>query len=550
MDKETFRKYGYEIVDWIADYFENVRQYPVRSTAGPGDVKSQLPLHPPEEGEDMSAIWKDFNNIILPGMTHWQHPGWFAYFPANNSPASVLGEMLTAGLGAQCMSWETSPAATELEEVVMDWLRQMIGLPEGFRGVIQDTASTATLTALLTAREVATDFNCNEKGLYRHQGNSEIRTSSHNAGNGPGEETETAHYRHKEIHDEQQGQSPTQQDHSLTEHSQTPIQQIPAQQDHSLTEHSQSGRPGSGRVLRVYASSEAHSSIEKGVKIAGYGRENLCYVETDEKYAMDPARLEQAIVKDLESGFKPACVIATIGTTSSTAVDPLPEIGRICRKYSLWLHVDAAMAGTAAIIEEKRDMLKGAEFIDSLVFNPHKWMLTNFDCSAYFVRNPDHLIRTMSINPEYLKTSRDEQVNNYRDWGIQLGRRFRALKLWFVIRHYGVNGLKEMVRNHISLAQWFAGCINDSPGFELMAPVSASLVCFRWNDGRTPEKELDHINRLLLAKINETGEIYLTHTTLSGRYTLRLSVGQRTTQKADVERAWEIIRSSAKEARG
>jgi aromatic-L-amino-acid/L-tryptophan decarboxylase len=494
MDKETFRKYGHEFVDWIADYFENVRQYPVRSTASPGAVKSQLPVHPPEEGEDMSAIWKDFNNIILPGMTHWQHPGWFAYFPANNSPASVLGEMLTAGLGAQCMSWQTSPAATELEEVVMDWLRQMIGLPDGMKGVIQDTASTATLTALLTAREVATGFSCNEKGLYRHEEN--------NA--------------------EGQSQSPLGQRHGE--------------------------RYGTGRTLRVYASSEAHSSIEKGVKIAGYGRENLCYIETDEKYAMKPGKLEQAIVKDIESGFKPACVIATIGTTSSTAIDPLLEIGLICRKYSLWLHVDAAMAGTAAIVEEKRDMLKGAEFIDSLIFNPHKWMLTNFDCSAYFVRNPEHLIRTMSINPEYLKTGRDEQVNNYRDWGIQLGRRFRALKLWFVIRHYGVNGLKRMIRNHISYAQWFAGCVNDSSGFELMAPVSASLVCFRWNNNRTPDKELDRINRLLLAKINETGEIYLTHTILSGHYTIRLSIGQRTTTKADIERAWEIIRSSANEA--
>jgi len=518
MDKETFRKYGYEFVDWIADYFENVRQYPVRSTASPGDVKSQLPVHPPEEGEDMSAIWKDFNKIILPGMTHWQHPGWFAYFPANNSPASVLGEMLTAGLGAQCMSWETSPAATELEEVVMDWLRQMIGLPEGFRGVIQDTASTATLTALLTAREVATGFSCNEKGLYRYQGNSEIRTPRPGAENVPGEETATGHYQKEENHHELQGQFPAEQSHGE--------------------------RPGAGRVLRVYASSEAHSSIEKGVKIAGYGRENLCYIPTDENYAMRADNLEQAIKKDLEAGLKPACVIATIGTTSSTAVDPLPEIGRICRKYSLWLHVDAAMAGTAAILEEKRDMLKGAEFIDSLVFNPHKWMLTNFDCSAYFVSNPEHLIRTMSINPEYLKTSRDKQVNNYRDWGIQLGRRFRALKLWFVIRQYGVNGLKEMVRNHISMAQWFAGRVNDSRGFELMAPVNASLVCFRWNDGKTADKELDSINRLLLAKINESGEVYLTHTTLSGRYTLRLSVGQRTTEKADVERAWEIIKAA------
>ena len=490
MDNETFRKYGYEMVDWIAGYFENVRQYPVRSTVNPGDIKSRLPKQPPAESDDMSAIWKDFHDIILPGITHWQHPGWFAYFPANNSPASVLGELLTAGIGAQCMSWETSPAATELEEVVTDWLRQMTGLPEEMKGVLQDTASTATLTALLTAREVATGFSVNEKGLVGVPGSIDKGLDYTEAG--------------------------------------------------KLT-----GNKDTGRTLRVYASSEAHSSIEKGVKIAGYGRENLCYIETDENYAMRADKLREAIMEDLMAGFKPACVVATIGTTSSTAIDPLPEIGHICREYGIWLHVDAAMAGTAAILEEKRDLMKGAEFIDSLVFNPHKWMFTNFDCSAYFVRNPSHLVNTMSISPEYLRTSRDAQVNNYRDWGIQLGRRFRALKLWFVIRQYGVNGLKEIVREHIRLAQWFAGRISEADDFELMAPVSTNLVCFRWNDRNTGEKELDRINRQLLVKINESGGVYLTHTVLSGKYTIRMSIGQRTTVKADVERAWEIIRAAA-----
>ena len=465
MDKETFRKYGYEIVDWIADYLENTSQYPVKPAVSPGEIKAKLPEEPPAESEDMQAIWQDFHEIILPGITHWQHPGWFAYFPANNSPPSVLGELLTAGIGAQCMSWETSPAATELEEVVTDWLRQMIGLPEGMKGVIQDTASTATLTALLTAREVATGFKSNEDGM----------------------------------------------------------------------------KP----VLRVYASSEAHSSIEKGVKLAGYGRDNLRYIDTDENYAMKPEKLDEAISGDLEAGFRPACVIATIGTTSSTAIDPLPEIGRVCRKHGVWLHVDAAMVGTAAILEEKRELLAGSGYVDSLVFNPHKWMLTNFDCSAYFVSNPSHLINTMSISPEYLRTSKDAQVNNYRDWGIQLGRRFRALKLWFVIRSYGVRGLQDMVRNHISMARWFAGKVIESGNFELLAPVSASLVCFRWNDGKTPETELDKINRQLLARINESGEVYLTHTLLSDRYTLRISVGQRTTTRADVEKAWKIIKAAA-----
>ncbi len=504
MDKETFRKYGYEIVDWIADYLENVRQYPVKPALSPGDIKAKLPNQPPAESEDMKTIWQDFHHIILPGITHWQHPGWFAYFPANNSPASVLGELLTAGIGAQCMSWETSPAATELEEVVTDWLRQMIGLPEGMKGVIQDTASTATLTALLTAREVATGFKSNENGLGVKTADEECSRSV--GGN---------------------GQSPD---------------------GRSGKGRSGAHGPGcgiTGHILMVYASSEAHSSIEKGVKLAGYGRKNLRYIETDDNYAMRPEKLEEAIAGDLEAGFKPACVIATIGTTSSTAIDPLPEIGRVCRKYGVWLHVDAAMAGTAAILEEKHELLAGSENVDSLVFNPHKWMLTNFDCSAYFVSNPSHLINTMSISPEYLRTSKDAQVNNYRDWGIQLGRRFRALKLWFVIRSYGVEGLKKMVRYHISLAQWFAGKVREAKNFELLAPVSASLVCFRWNDGTTEETELDKINRELLERINGSGEIYLTHTLLSGRYTLRMSVGQRTTAEADVEKAWEIIKAAA-----
>ncbi len=498
MDKNTFRKHGHEIVDWIADYFESVRHYPVRSRARPGDIMSKLPKEPPAGGEEMEVILKDFRDIILPGMTHWQHPGWFAYFPANNSPASVLGEMLTAGLGAQCMSWETSPAATELEEVVTDWLRQMTGLPAGMKGVIQDTASTATLTALLTAREVSTGYSCNETGLY---GFPESREEQE-AGTGKATPTGTGN---------------------------------------------RSGEgTAEGPALRVYASAEAHSSIEKGVRMAGFGRRNLIYIETDENYAMRPDKLEEAIKNDIERGFSPACVIATVGTTSSTAIDPVDEIGAVCKKHGVWLHVDAAMAGTAAILEEKRDLMKGAEYVDSLVFNPHKWMMTNFDCSAYFVRDPALLIKAMSINPEYLKTSKDAQVNNYRDWGIQLGRRFRALKLWFVIRHYGVEGLKEIVRSHIEMARWFASQVSGSDRFELLAPVTTSLVCFRWNDGNTPGKDLDHINRELLKLINETGEVFLTHTLLSGRYTIRLSVGQRTTTMADVERAWEIINQNIK----
>ena len=465
MDEETFREFGHEMVDWIADYFSGVEEYEVKSQVEPGEIKEKLPLSPPEEGEDMEEIWQDFKDIILPGITHWQHPGWFAYFPANNSPASVLGELMSAGLGIQGMVWATSPAAEELEERVMEWLRDMLGLPSGFRGVIQDTASTATLTALLTAREKATDFRSNRSGV-------------------PGD-------------------------------------------------------------LRVYASDQTHSSIEKGVRLAGYGSENLVSVETDEEYALIPEKLQAAIDRDREAGRKPVCAVATAGTTSSTAMDPLEEIGRICREEDIWFHVDAAFAGTAAILPEKRDLIEGVEYVDSFVFNPHKWMLTNFDCSAYFVRDPEALIRTMSMDPEYLRTAHDDEVNNYRNWGIQLGRRFRALKLWFVLRDYGQQGIKEMIRKHIDLAHSFKDRIEEDPRFELMAPVPVSLVCFRWNDGSKDEDELNSINRRLLEEINSSGEIYLTHTELDGSYTLRLVVGQRSTEAKHVERAWQIIDEAA-----
>lgn len=464
MDKDSFRKFGYRFVDWVADYFEGVEKYPVCSPLSPGGVKNRLPGSPPLHPEPMDKVFQDFESIILPGVTHWQHPGWFAYFPANNSPASVLAELLTAGIGAQCMVWQTSPAAAELEELVLDWLRQMLGLPEGMAGVIQDTASTATLCALLTARERATGFQSNEKGVRE--------------------------------------------------------------------------------PLIVYSSDQAHSSIEKGVKIAGFGMENLRLISTDDSFAMIPEKLEEAILKDRRNGLRPACVVATIGTTSSTAIDPLPEVGKICQKYGLWLHVDAAFAGSAAILPEKRWILDGARFMDSFVFNPHKWLFTNFDCSAYYVQDPEALVRTFEIHPEYLKTGVDAQVKNFRDWGIQLGRRFRALKLWFVIRTYGVEGLQGILREHLRLAQLFKSWVEEDPRFELMAPVPFSLVCFRLNDGRA-EVELTELNRELLARVNESGRVFLTHTTLRDHYVLRMAIGQRTTQERHVRQAWEIIQREA-----
>jgi aromatic-L-amino-acid decarboxylase len=467
MDTDTFRKHGHEFIDWVADYFENIEQYQVKPDVKPGDILLQLPQAPPERGEPMDRIFSDFKDIIMPGMTHWQHPGWMAYFPANNSPASVLAEILTAGLGAQCMSWQTSPAATELEEKVMDWLRQMICLPEHFVGVIQDTASTATLAALISAREKVTGLQSNKQGI--------------------------------------------------------------------------------DKTMRVYASTEAHSSIEKAVKIAGLGSENLRLIATDKAFAMQPDALKRAIEEDIASGFLPTCVVAAIGSTSSMAMDPVDEIARVCKEHDLWLHVDAAFAGTAAIVPELRDFMKGTEQADSLVFNPHKWMLTNFDCSAYFVKDPAMLVQAFEIRPEYLKTAADNQVKNYRDWGIQLGRRFRALKLWFVIRSYGVEGIQKMVREHVRLAAMFAKWLEQDSRFEIMAPVQLSLVCFRLNPGGVDEEQLNKLNQLFLARINTATDVFMTHTTLKGKYTLRLAIGSRTTTEMHVERAWKIIIQAADE---
>ncbi len=465
-DKKLFREFGYKFVDWVSDYLSDLENFPVRSQVQPGDIRGKLPQGPPNQGEAMEGIFDDFEKIILPGITHWQHPSWFAYFPANNSPPSILAELLTAGIGAQCMIWQTSPAAAELEEVVLEWLRQMLGLPEGMAGVIQDTASTATLVALLTAREKATNYEANQEGLKK--------------------------------------------------------------------------------PLVVYASEEAHSSVEKGVKIAGYGRENLHTIPTDESFAMIPSKLEDAVKEDKKKGLQPACVVATLGTTSSAAVDPLAPIGEICRRHGLWLHVDAAYAGTAAILPEKRWIIEGAENVDSFVFNPHKWMLTNFDCSAYFVKDPGALIRTFEIHPEYLKTGIDAQVKNFRDWGIPLGRRFRALKLWFVVRSYGVEGLQKIVGEHIRLAQMFKGWVEEHDAFELMAPVDFSLVCFRLNDGRG-EEPLNDLNKQLLESLNQTGKVFLTHTSLRGKYVLRMAIAARTTQERHVREAWELIASKAAE---
>ncbi|RPH37767.1 aspartate aminotransferase family protein [bacterium] len=469
MKNDEFRKHAHELVDWMADYMEHVESYAVKPTTKPREIIHQLPGHPPATGEPFAAIFEDFRETIVPGMTHWQNPSFFAYFPANTSGPSILAEMLTATLGAQCMSWATSPAATELEERVMEWLGEMIGLPAGFTGVIQDTASTATLCSILTAREAKSDYAINSRGF------------------------------------------------------------------------------STDRRFTVYCSSEAHSSVEKAVKIAGIGKDQLRKIPVDTAYAMIPEALEEAIGADIAAGCTPLCVVAAIGTTGSTAIDPLRAIGAICRKHGVWLHVDAAFAGTALVLPEFRWMIEGMEAVDTFVFNPHKWMFTNFDCSAYFVKDRGALIRTFEILPEYLKTSEGERVNNYRDWGIQLGRRFRALKLWFVIRSFGVAGIQQKVRCHIELAQGLAGKIRAAGDFELLAPVPLNTICFRYRPRRIAnEDELNRLNAELMERLNKTGKIFLTHTKLNGRFALRFVGAQTNVEERHVQEAWEMIQRTAR----
>jgi len=466
MQPEEFRRWGHAVVDWIADYQQRVAALPVLSTVQPGQVRATLPPEPPRQAEPFDAILADIDKLILPGLTHWQSPNFFAFFPANNSGPSILGELLAAGLGVQGMLWATSPACTELETHVLDWLADMLALPARFKsagaggGVIQDAASSAVLCALLAARERATGFRSNEHGL-------------------------------------------------------------------------------DGRLV-AYTSTQAHSSVEKAVKIAGLGRANLRQIEVDDRFAMHADLLAQQIARDLEAGLKPCFVSATVGTTSSNGMDPLPEIGRICREHGLWLHVDGAMCGTAALCPEFRHVHKGLELADSYAFNPHKWMFTNFDCDCFYVADRAALIRTLSVLPEYLRNKATESgaVIDYRDWQVPLGRRFRALKLWFVIRHYGIEGLQYHVRRHVQLAQEFAGWVAASREFRLSVPPPLNLVCFAHVGG-------DDFNRRLLERVNQTGRVYLSHTVLRGRYTLRLCVGQTHTEAEHVREAWELLQSAA-----
>ncbi len=464
MDLEIFREQAHQLVDWIADYLSGIEKLPIKPQLKPGDIYDQVAAVPPKSGQDFDLIWSDFKDKILPGVVHWQHPGFMAFFPANSSPPSVLAEMLTAALANQCMMWETSPAATELEQKMMEWLSKMLDLPTAFTGVIQDTASTATLCALLTAREQVSGWTINQKGF------------------------ENKH-------------------------------------------------------MRIYASDETHSSIEKGVKIAGFGADNLIQIPTDEKFRLDASSLEKQIVRDKGQGLIPTCVVATLGTTGVTAIDCLESIAQVCIHHGVWLHVDAAYAGSALILPEFRWMAHGLEYADSFVFNPHKWLLTNFDCTAYYVKDKSSLIHTFEILPEYLKNESRGKVNDYRDWGIPLGRRFRALKLWFVIRSYGVDGLQKILRLHIDLAKEFEDFIGGQPCLQLAAPRTVNLVCFRYHPGVGEEEELDQLNAALLAKINQSGSFFLTHTKVNGRYTIRAVFGQTYLQRTHLDSLKKLIQT-------
>ena len=466
MDPEELREAGYKLVDWLVSYHSRVAELPVMSRLRPGDVRGALASSPPSNGEDYDSIIADLDKVIVPGLLHWQSPNFYGYFPANVSPPSIVGDLVCSGLGVQGMNWQTSPACTELESLVLDWLAEMLGLPRIFLssgrggGVIQDSASSASLCALLASRERASGYSSRENGVEKH--------------------------------------------------------------------------------FTAYASEEAHSSIDKAVAIAGMGRRRLRKISVDSAFAMDAKKLRVAMQKDVDSGRKPIFVCATVGTTSSLAIDPIKEVAEICREFGAWLHVDAAMAGTAALCEEYRYLNSGLERADSYCFNPHKWMVTNFDCNCFYVADREPLIGALSVMPDYLRNDASDSgaVIDYRDWQIPLGRRFRSLKLWFVIRRYGTQYLSGLVRKHISLAERFASWVSADPRFELCVPRQLNLVCFR-------KKGSDESNKKLERKLNESGDLFLTGTRLNNKHVLRFCVGQANTQLRHVEAAWGKIVETA-----
>jgi aromatic-L-amino-acid decarboxylase len=468
MTPEEFRRIGHQLVDWIADYRSRVADLPVMAQTAPGEVKAQLPSAPPDLPQSFRSVFDDLEKILLPGLSHWQHPRFFGYFPSNASLASVLGDYLSTGLGVLGLSWQASPALTELEEVVTDWMRQMVGLSAAWSGVIQDTASSCTLVSLLCARERSTDFCLDRAGLQAER-----------------------------------------------------------------------------QPLTAYASSQSHSSVEKAALLAGFGRANLRLVAHDKTYALDPEALEKAIREDIADGKKPCAVVATTGTTTSTALDPIAAISRIVRERGLWLHVDAAMAGSAMILPECRWMWQGIEAADSLVLNPHKWLGTAFDCSLYYVRDAAHLVRVMSTHPSYLQTAADSQVRNLRDWGLPLGRRFRALKIWCLVRAEGVSGLQARLRRDLTNAQWFAEQVRGSVEWRVLAPVPLQTICVRHEPAGVQGEALDRHTQDWAARVNRSGLGYLTPATLDNRWMVRVSIGAETTERHHVAALWELMRREA-----
>ncbi|NOX67321.1 MAG: amino acid decarboxylase [Chlorobi bacterium] len=473
MTPSDFRKTGYQFIDWINDYISNLESYPVLPNVEPGDIKRSLPSSPPEQSEDFDKIISDLNNIIMPGVTHWNHPKFMAYFNSTSSSAGIFAELLSGAFNTNGMVWKSNPASTELEEVTLDWLRQMIGLPEDFWGIIYDLASSSSMHAIIAARENIEGYSIREKGFGG-------------------------------------------------------VKDMPR--------------------LRLYSSEQAHSSIDKGAILAGVGLEGIRKIPVDDQFRMIPSELERAIKEDRENGWLPFCVVATVGTTSTTSIDPVNEIAVITQKENLWLHVDAAHAGIAAIVPEMQKILKGSEHADSIVVNPHKWMFMPIDISVLFTKRKEILKRAFSLVPEYLKTDEDNEATNFMDYGIQLGRRFRALKLWFVIRYFGREGLIKIIREHLRLAQNLKTLIDGDPHFERLAPVPLSTICFhavhpKFND----VESLNKFNKELMDRLNNTGEVFLSHTILNGIFTIRIVISGLRTEERHVNEVWDLIKSKYKE---
>ncbi len=476
MPVEEFRRAGYQLIDWIAEHFRHIDEVPVLPAVEPGEIKNMLPDRPPRNGEAMEKILADIDRVIMPGITHWNHPRFFAYFSITGSGPGILGELLSAALNVNGMLWKTSPAATEVEQVVLAWFRRMLGLPEDFWGIIYDTASVSSMHAIAAAREQLKEFQVREKGL--------------------------------------------------------------------------AGRSDLPR-LRLYTSEQAHSSIEKAAITLGIGLEGVRKIPVDSEFRMVPDLLEKAIREDRQAGWLPFCVVATVGTTSTTSIDPVPEIAKICRQENLWLHVDAAYGGTAAVVPEMRQVLAGCEEADSLVVNPHKWLFVPIDLSAFYTRKPEVLKQAFSLVAEYLRTDADSQVENLMDYGIQLGRRFRALKLWFVMRYFGQEGIVNRIRYHLSLAKRFADWIDRHPNFRRMAPTPFSTICFRAEPPTLSDPDsLNRFNETLLEKINARRRVFLSHTKLHGNYVIRVAIGNLHTSERHLEEAWELIQEKYAETLG